>query len=308
MSPRFLNRAVAAALSRGYGYEPHEAGTRYDNGGYYIDYRPKIESHLAHPELALGAADTAQLALGWHERALLGDASAADEFSRLADGLARSGEAASEAAGDALVWPYSVPLPKYAAPIPWYSAMAQGQIASVFTRAFQLQSDARWADLARRALAPVLTPGPHGFLTETPDGPVLEEVCPTAAPSHILNGWIFALWGVRDVALKLGDDDANRLLGETTDCLMRTLPRYDTGRWSRYSLYPHPRTDLAKPFYHRLHITQLSVLHALTGIAAFLEVAQRWRSYDTRWAATTSIASKVPFVLANRAQQRRATR
>ena len=90
----------------------------------------------------------------------------------------------------------------------------------------------------------------------------------------------------------------------TTECLVRTLPQYDTGRWSRYSLYPHPRTDLAKPFYHRLHVTQLTVMHALTGIAEFSEVAQRWRSYDTRWAATTAIASKVPFVLANRAQQR----
>ena len=304
MSPRFLNRAVAAALSRGYGYEPHEAGTRYDTGGYYIDYRPKIASHLAHPEFALGAADTAQLALGWHERALLGDASAADEFIRLAGDLARSGEAAS----DALVWPYSVALPKYAAPIPWYSAMAQGQIASVFIRAFQHQADDRWADLARRALAHVLAPGPQGFLSETPDGLVLEEVCPTAAPSHILNGWIFALWGVRDVALGLGDDDANRVLAATTDCLVRTLPRYDTGRWSRYSLYPHPRTDLAKPFYHRLHITQLGVMHALTGIAEFSKVAQRWRSYDTRPAALVAIASKVPFVLANRAQRRRAAR
>ena len=308
MSQRFLNRAVAAALSRGYGYEPHEAGARYDNGGYYIDYRPKIDSHLAHPELALGAADTAQLALGWHERAILGDASAANEFIRLADGLAQSGEAPDEAAGDALVWPYRVSLPKYAAPIPWYSAMAQGQIASVFTRAFQHQADERWADLARRALAPVLTAGPQGFLTETENGPVLEEVCPTAAPSHILNGWIFALWGVRDVAVALGDDDANHLLAATTDCLVRTLPRYDTGRWSRYSLYPHPRTDLAKPFYHRLHVTQLTVMHALTGIAEFSEVAQRWRSYDTRPAALAAVASKLPFVLANRAQQRRAAR
>ena len=33
---------------------------------------------------------------------------------------------------------------------------------------------------------------------------------------------------------------------------------YWTGNgWSRYDLYPHPLTNVASPFYHRLHIEQL---------------------------------------------------
>ena len=307
MSPRLLSRAISGALSRGHGYEPHEPGGNFDAAGvrgYYIDYRPKIGSHLSHPDLPLGAADVAQLALGWWERAILGESSATDEFLLLSDSLAQSGEIA----GDALLWPYSIALPKYAAPVPWYSAMAQGQVASVFVRAFQQTADDRWADLAGRALAPLLAPGTTGIVTASRQGPVLEEVGPTERPSHILNGWIFALWGVRDVAVGLADERAARLYTATTDCLVRTLPRYDTGRWSRYSLYPHALPDLAKPFYHRLHVTQLTVLHQLTGVSEFAEVAERWHAYDTKRAATIAVVSKIPFVIASRTQQRRALR
>jgi hypothetical protein len=36
---------------------------------------------------------------------------------------------------------------------------------------------------------------------------------------------------------------------------------------------------VASPFYHRLHILQLRVMHRLTGEAAFARVADRWESY-----------------------------
>jgi heparosan-N-sulfate-glucuronate 5-epimerase len=305
MSPSLIRRAFQGALSRGYGYEPHEAGRNFLSdgiGGYFVDYRPKIASHAANPAEPLHPADVAHLALGWWERIELGEARAADEFMRLCEVLLRNGEAR----GGALLWPYHVYVAKYDTPVPWYSGMAQGQIASVLVRALAHTREERYGDLALRAVRPLLEPGPERLVTNTSDGPVLEETGHSAPPSHILNGWIFALWGVRDVAVALGDDRAERMATDTTACLVRKLPQYDVGWWSKYSLYPHPLPDLAKPFYHRLHVTQLDVLYRLTGIDEFRARAVRWRSFDRAPAVLAAVASKVPFVVSNRVASRRA--
>jgi heparosan-N-sulfate-glucuronate 5-epimerase len=298
MSSGLIRRAYRGAFSRGYGYEPHEAGRHFlvdDVGGYFIDYRPKIASRAANAHEPLYPAGFAQLALGWWERVVEGEPGAEEEFIRLSDALRRSGEAA----GEALLWPYHLHVAKYDTPVPWYSGMAQGQIASVFVRALRHTGDDRYGEAALGAIRPLLEPGPERLVTSTSDGPVLEEGGPCTPPSHILNGWIFALWGVHDVWVSLGDERAGRLVADTTACLVRMLPRYDVGWWSKYSLYPHPLPDLAKPFYHRLHVVQLEILHELTGIGDLREWAGRWRSYDTRVAAIGAVASKVPFAVAN---------
>jgi hypothetical protein len=36
---------------------------------------------------------------------------------------------------------------------------------------------------------------------------------------------------------------------------------------------------LASPFYHRLHIVQLRVMHRLTGSEVFARFADRWEQY-----------------------------
>jgi heparosan-N-sulfate-glucuronate 5-epimerase len=301
---RVIRRAFRAALSRGYGYEPHEPGRNFVADGirgYFIDYRPKITSYASNPAAVLSPVGLAQLALGWWERVVMGETGADDEFLFLCDAIVRC----SENRGESLLWPYRAYVPKYDTPVPWYSSMAQGQIASVFVRAWGYTGEGRYADLARRAIRPMLEPGSENLVTLTSEGPVLEEVGPCTPPSHILNGWIYALWGVRDVSLALTDARADRLVGDTTACLVRMLPRYDVGWWSMYSLYPHPLPDLAKPFYHRLHVTQLEILHRLTGLAEFRRWADRWRSFDRPAATITAVASKIPFAVTTHIAQRR---
>src|SRR5947208_4038474 len=107
MSPGLVRRAYQGAFSRGYGYEPHEAGTRFlvdGIGGYFIDYRPKIGSQAANPEQPLYPADLAQLALAWWELVLLDEPGAADEFMRQCVVIERGGETN----GGTLRWPYHV--------------------------------------------------------------------------------------------------------------------------------------------------------------------------------------------------------
>ncbi len=180
-------------------------------------------------------------------------------------------------------WEYRTPLKA-----PWYSGLAQGQGISALVRAHEVAGDGRYLDAARRAFEP--------FTRRVEDGGVLhrDEKCRAwieeyivSPPTHILNGFIWAAWGIYDLGLATGDPAAKSLWGECVATLREVLPSYDTGFWS---LYEHSGTKLrmvASPFYHALHIVQLRVLHALTGDPVFQETANRWDRYRTSFAKRT---------------------
>jgi heparosan-N-sulfate-glucuronate 5-epimerase len=284
-------KLAAAALSRGPGYEPQPLGKRFDADhvrGYYLDLSAKTTSSTAEAPERLVPAGLAQLALGWWERSLGGEERALEAF----DDTCRLLRERAVPRDGALLWPYDMAVPKYRLQPPWFSAMAQGQIASVFVRAASRDDAA--AETALQALRPLLDRS-ETFVVETKAGPVLEEA-PTTPPSCVLNGWIYALWGVRDVAVGLGSAEAAVLLDESVRALLATLDEYDTGWWSRYSLWADGR-DLAKPFYHRIHVAQLEALHALTAVPEFAAVAARWREYDTRAGAARAVLVKTREVL-----------
>jgi hypothetical protein len=285
---------LQGAFSFGPGYEPHVRGTRVDGSGtsgYDIDYRPKVETIERYPDRPVSPAGAAQLALGWHEWIVLGDDTAEAGFLVACEHLRSSAVAVERG----LVWPYDVAVAKYPLAVPWYSGMAQGQIASAFVRAWKRTGDDTFADLALQAVRPLLD-GFGGLVVQTSLGPVIEECGPMQPAAHILNGWIFGLWGVRDVAIAFDDTQCRRLAVDTIECLAASLFRFDTGWWTRYSLFPHRVPDLAKPFYHRLHVTQMEAMRDLTGEEAFASAATRWQRYDTRVEAARALASKVPFV------------
>lgn len=166
---------------------------------------------------------------------------------------------------------------------PWYSAMAQGEAISLLVRAAATFDDHEYASAAWRALIPLLDPD-FGLISETAEGPVLQEY-PTQPPAHALNGWIFALWGVHDAWISAGAGSPPDLRTRAADAfqsgikaLARRLARYDLVLgWSRYDLFPHRVTNVASPFYHRLHIEQLRATARLCPeVEAFPLFADRW--------------------------------
>jgi heparosan-N-sulfate-glucuronate 5-epimerase len=276
------------------GYEPLPPGSFFDDGavrGYFIDFRAKTTSPEAKSPSLLLPADLAQLALGWWDRALAGEQGAMEPFEHACALLVESAETRT----DELRWAYNIGVRKYKTEPPTYSAMAQGQIASTFVRAFLADANPRHAEIALAAIRPLVEEGGSDLVSLTPAGPVLEEN-PGTPPSHILNGWIFSLWGLWDVAVALGDEAARKTYDASLNCLRQMLDRYDLGWWTRYSLYPHLLPDLAKPFYHRLHIDQVEVLFRLTGYDEFGSAARRWRKYDTHAHRTAAIVQKTLFV------------
>jgi hypothetical protein len=172
-------------------------------------------------------------------------------------------------------WEYRQPLRA-----PWYSALAQGQGISLLVRAFKVTQGPAYAEAAEGAFrAFLLEVGKGGVSVRNGSGEVWFEEYLVEPPSHILNGFLWASWGVYDYALLTGDQAARGLFEAAGRTLVANLHRYDTGYWSLYELSPTRLPMLASPFYHRLHVVQLRVMHRLTGEAKFLEFAERWNGY-----------------------------
>jgi hypothetical protein len=86
---------------------------------------------------------------------------------------------------------------------PWISCIAQGQAISELMRAYQLTGSATYLHAARHALNPFLHTVPGG-LTSWWDGVGGShrwyEEYPAAQPPHVLNGFMFAIVGLHDLA------------------------------------------------------------------------------------------------------------
>jgi heparosan-N-sulfate-glucuronate 5-epimerase len=163
---------------------------------------------------------------------------------------------------------------------PWQSALAQSQGISVLVRAFDETGDGMYleaAALAFEALQVETSGGGMVHVDERGD-PWLEEYI-VSPPTHILNGFMWAIWGVYDYWLATGRQAARKLFAATVTTLKRNLEKYDAGFWSLYELAGTRLKMLASHFYHHLHITQLGVLHKLTADDLFARYAEKWAAY-----------------------------
>ena len=163
---------------------------------------------------------------------------------------------------------------------PWYSALAQGQGISVLVRAHKESNDAKYLDAARRAFMSFQTPIRTGGVAFTDDaGDLWFEEYIVSPPTHILNGFIWALWGVYDYALATKEQASRELFDRGTKTLLHNLNRYDLGFWSLYEQSGTKLPMVASTFYHQLHIVQLGIMHRLTNEEEFARVADRWETY-----------------------------
>jgi hypothetical protein len=172
-------------------------------------------------------------------------------------------------------WEYRTPLKA-----PWYSGLAQGQGISLLVRAYKETGEERYAVAAEQALVSFTTPVDDGGILFTDErGDIWFEEYIVSPPTHILNGFIWAAWGVYDYFLVRQNPGANALFKKAVRTLRNNLERYDLGFWSLYEQSGTRLPMVASPFYHRLHIVQLRIMYLLTGEEIFAEYAARWQSY-----------------------------
>ena len=214
-------------------------------------------------------------------------------------------ENAETGSNDAAVWRYRVEIPFYNISAPWISGMAQGQAVSVLLRAHQLTDEVKYRETGRRAWRIFQVPVDEGGVVSFfPDSrPIVEEYPAPHFMTGVLNGFIFAIFGVYDFAQYLNDEEANQFFHESIESLKNNLHRYDSGYWSYYDL-KSPQRLASKP-YHRLHIEQLKVLFDIAGEELFRTFEARWRGYlfstksNMRWLVRKAFQKLIPRINSN---------
>ena len=153
-----------------------------------------------------------------------------------------------------------------------YGAMCQGEAASLLVRAYKETNDLRFLTGAKKALDFMLNP--KNDLIYTPDDKSLVLLEYAGKPA-VLNGWIFALFGLYDVSLI--DDCAKYSvsLNNTISTLKSYLAKFDCSYWSMYDL----SNRIASPFYHKLHIAQLEALFLITKDPLFNKYTLLFKGY-----------------------------
>ena len=160
---------------------------------------------------------------------------------------------------------------------PWYSAMAQGQALSAFVALYAATGEPGYRRAADATFASFLDSGdPRGggpwvtFVDS--DGYLWLEEYAKGPPMQVLNGHIFATFGLYDYARLTDEPPARRLF----DAAVTTVRRYGEafrhpGGLSSYCLRWHVTSEK----YHFVHVNQLRTLSAMTGDRWFAGLADR---------------------------------
>jgi heparosan-N-sulfate-glucuronate 5-epimerase len=181
----------------------------------------------------------------------------------------------------------------------WYSAHSQGTGISLLARMYRETNDGRYREATVKAFPSLdtLIEGGGVKFVDAEGNPWLEEYL-IEPPTHILNGFLWALWGVWDYHLLTGDENALRLWNDCLGTLKKNLPRYDAGFWSLYDLSKQGLRMIASSFYHSLHIVQLQATSRLTGDPVFESFARRFENYRRSWwKRSLALIYKVAFKL-----------
>ena len=218
----------------------------------------------------------AQLALGYYDKILSGK-DCSEKFLTQSVYFLNHGR---EVEDDILLWEYNFPFEmRNYLHSPWRSALAQGQGISVCLRAYKLSNDERYLEAAKKAFKSfcyLAKEHPGGVLDDWDGHTWLEEYIVTP-PNHILNGFIWALWGVRDYAVFYNHNYAWELWDSCVKALKANLHRYDIGFWTCYDIKSDNQPVMpCSIYYQKLHVIQMKAMFNITGEKIFKEYNQKW--------------------------------
>jgi hypothetical protein len=178
--------------------------------------------------------------------------------------------------GSALTWEYlfyfgrGVP--------PWTSGLSQGSVLIALGNAYRRTRNPAYANAIRAALTLYELPAPLGVRVRTRLGAHYAEY--SYAPGYrVVNGFVQALNGLWDAWHTLGDARAAGLFRAGDAEARRALPRFDTGRWSRYD----NTGKLSNVHYHVLLRDFLVSLCSRSRIAVYCMKASRFSYYLRRF-------------------------
>lgn len=180
--------------------------------------------------------------------------------------------------GEFAVWVYPYPF-SYGTQPGWRSAHAQAVGLQLLARAQEVSPDGHYMSSAKGLFMAFSVPVAEGGLLErTHHGGVWFEKMADANNQQpkVLNGMLFALLALHDLAERTGNAEAAALFEEGVQGVLPCLPLYDLGDWSAYDVSGRR----ASAHYHAIHINQLNLLYHFTHIREFADMCKKFETYS----------------------------
>jgi hypothetical protein len=195
----------------------------------------------------------------------------------------------------ALYLPYGFNYPGEALLAPWVSAYSQGLALSFLVRLFRVTGEASYAETARLIFAAFRLLGTRrghwvGYVLSSD---LWLEEYPSTRPTHVLNGFNFAIFGLYDYERLTRDPGAAQLLqGALATMRKRAVAYRVPGGVSLYDLVHRTQQE----HYHAIHIWQLAALGSITGDTYFPNLSATFRAdHDpsTRRSAQLAVSDRL---------------
>jgi hypothetical protein len=177
-------------------------------------------------------------------------------------------------------WYHNYPVVELDCRPPWKSALTQGLALSLLLRAYHLAESEEVSKVAERVANSMRTSTRDGgflYIDEKGDYWYQEYM---GNFGYVLNGFIFAMWGVYDYYLFSKDERYKVIFDKCVDTLRRNLRRYDwrmgIAKWTVYDLKDRNPATLT---YQKLHVSLLKDLYAITRQKFLSDCANRWEGY-----------------------------
>jgi len=167
---------------------------------------------------------------------------------------------------------YHFVYPPRALRVPWVSGMAQGLATSVMARAYFLTRQETYLRFAKEFTEGMLAPIDVGGCSLFQGGYLWIEEYPSERPlKHVLNGFVFALFGLLDLYIITGTKRYYKLFVQGAKTIRDHLGLWDLGVWSKYDI-----EKLATPLYHLLNTILIYALSELTDDPILRKASLRW--------------------------------
>ena len=156
-----------------------------------------------------------------------------------------------------------------------YGAMCQGEGASLMLRYYAFSNEKDYLSASIKAIKFMCSSLENGGTTFAEKDNLIFLEYTNKRP--VLNGWIFAIFGVYDLWLTTKEAEYSQLFLNSIKSLKLYLPQFDCGYWSYYDLDKR----IASPFYHKLHIAQLKALLFITNDGFFEHYIKLFEKYNS---------------------------
>lgn len=173
---------------------------------------------------------------------------------------------------------------------PWLSGLAQGQVLSVYSRAFYITGDKLFIEEGEKALQVMIKPIEEGgtlgnlsYIDPQLSEYITFEEYPLIPNTYTLNGFVFSILGLYDWS-KLNEsgsllakeyynksEETLRLILEKYEYDAKGFPTYDLS----YLNYPsEPNYNVS---YHNIHIGLIDAMYQITEQSVYNEAVKRWK-------------------------------